>query len=127
MVSPSEEVLTAQREAKLRVPEASRAMRCERYSTLGGERAARSWRGVDDIDGIAELLVEERGQRADYLVVEQPAHHDYGTSWQALRAYGRLAVQTYSAAGQCLKHEQLVRLVDRVAEPLRSAMRSPFR
>jgi nucleotide-binding universal stress UspA family protein len=87
MVSPSEEVLTAQREAELRGAEAHRtgAVRAS-FDTW----AANAPTGLDvawiDIDGIVELLVEERGRRADYLVVEQPAHRDYGTSWQALRA-----------------------------------------
>ena len=88
MVSPSEEVLTAQREAELRSAEEYRAdaVRGDIRHLVRG----RASRGLDcrwiDIDGIAELLVEERGRRADYLVVEQPAQHDYGTSWHALRA-----------------------------------------
>ena len=87
MVSPSEEVLTAHREAELRDAEADRADAVRGVSTPGPPvprpGIAAAW---IDLDGSAELLVEERGRRADYLVVEQPARHDYGTSWQALRA-----------------------------------------
>jgi nucleotide-binding universal stress UspA family protein len=60
-----------------------------RFSTAGCQ-ARTEQAGIKaewiDIDGIAELVVEERGARADFLVVEQPARHDYGTSWNALRA-----------------------------------------
>ena len=87
MVSPSEEVLTAQREAVLRSAEDYRA---EAVRAIFDTWRANAPPGRDvawiDTDGIVELLVEERGRRADYVVVEQPAHHDYGTSWQALRA-----------------------------------------
>ena len=87
MVSPSEEVLTEQREAKLRGLEASRATAVRSvFDTWAANVPAGLSVEWTDIDGIAELLVEERGQRADYLVMEQPARHDYGTSWHALRA-----------------------------------------
>jgi nucleotide-binding universal stress UspA family protein len=87
MVSPSEEVLTAQREAVLRAEEASRAaqVRTVFEGWTSGLPA-----GLDtewtDTDGIAELLVEERGRRADVIVIERPTRHDYATSWHALRA-----------------------------------------
>lgn len=87
MVSPSEEVLTAQREATLRAAEASRVAKVR---TAFDTWAANLPAGLDvewnDMDGIAELLVEERGRRADYIVIEHPSRHDYGTSWHALRA-----------------------------------------
>ena len=87
MVSPSEEVLTTQREAELRGAEADRA---DAVRAVFDTWTANAPPGRDvawiDIDGIVELLVEERGRRSDYLVVEQPAQHEYGTSWQALRA-----------------------------------------
>lgn len=87
-ISRSEEILTEQREAALRAAEASRvdAVREVFDNWAPGARLA----GIDaewlDVDGIPELVVEERGRRADFLVIEQPARHDYGTSWQALRA-----------------------------------------
>jgi nucleotide-binding universal stress UspA family protein len=86
MVSPSEEVLTEQREAELRGLEASRATAVRSvFDTRAADVPATLSIEWTDIDGIAELVVEERGQRADYLVMEQPTRHDYGTSWHALR------------------------------------------
>jgi nucleotide-binding universal stress UspA family protein len=87
-ISQSEEILTEQREAALRAVEATRvdAVRVAFDAWAPGARQA----GIDtdwiDVDGIPELVVEERGRRADFLVIERPAQHDYGTSWQALRA-----------------------------------------
>lgn len=87
LISPSEEVLTGQREEYLHAIEAGRAGKVREVfdawvaTVPTGIRA--DW---IDIDGIAELLVEERGRRADYIVVEQPSRSDYGTSWHALRA-----------------------------------------
>jgi nucleotide-binding universal stress UspA family protein len=87
-VAPSEEILTARREAELRAAEAARAdaVRAIFDSWLPGMEHAGFAAEWIDIDGIAELVVEEHGARADFLVVEQPARHDYGTSWNALRA-----------------------------------------
>ena len=87
LISPSEEVLTEPREEDLRALEAGRAGKVrEVFDTW----AATMPRGVRvqwiDIDGIVELLVEERGRRADYIVMEQPSRSDYGTSGHALRA-----------------------------------------
>jgi nucleotide-binding universal stress UspA family protein len=82
-----EEVLTAQRETMLRDEEARRA---EAVRAVFDAWSAAAPRGIDtewsDVDGIAELLVEERGRRADYLVIEQPVRSDYGASSHALRA-----------------------------------------
>jgi nucleotide-binding universal stress UspA family protein len=87
-VTPSEEILTEQREAELRAAETIRADAVR--AVFDKWLPATEHAGVDaewiDIDGIAELVVEERGGRADFLVVEQPVRHDYGTSWHALRA-----------------------------------------
>jgi len=84
----SEEILTVQREADLRAAEAKRsdAVRTVFDAWLPvAERAGLTAEWLD-IDGIAEQIVEERGSRVDFLVIEQPARHDYGTSWHALRA-----------------------------------------
>lgn len=87
LISPSEEVLTEPREESLRAVEADRA---DKVRAVFDAWAATVPSGVQvewiDTDGIAELLVEERGRRADYIVVEQPSRGDYGTSWHALRA-----------------------------------------
>jgi nucleotide-binding universal stress UspA family protein len=87
MISPSEEVLTASREATLRATEAGRAAQLRTaFDTWDADLPS----GLDvdwiDLDGIAEMLVEDRGRRADFLVVELPTRRDYGTSWHALRA-----------------------------------------
>jgi nucleotide-binding universal stress UspA family protein len=87
MVSPSEEVLTEQREAHLHAAEASRVSRVRTvFDAWSSDVPATIRVEWIDIDGIAELLVEERGRRADYIVVERPSHRDYGISWQATRA-----------------------------------------
>jgi nucleotide-binding universal stress UspA family protein len=87
MIAPSEEVLTAEREAKLRAAEARRAAEVRKAFDAWAEGLpaglATEWL---DVDGIVELLVEERGRRADLLVFKSPARRDYGTSWHALRA-----------------------------------------
>jgi hypothetical protein len=87
-MAQSEEILTAPHEASLRAGEANRANAVR--SVFDAWRPGTEQAGIAadwiDIDGIAELIVEERGSRADFLVLEQPAQHDYGTSWHALRA-----------------------------------------
>lgn len=86
-MSPSEEVLTMQREVELRRSEENRA---DAVRGVFDAWTANAPPGIDvrwiELDGVTDLLVEQHGRRADYLVVEQPAHHDYGPSWQALRA-----------------------------------------
>jgi nucleotide-binding universal stress UspA family protein len=85
LLALSEEVLTTRREADLREVEAERA---RAVRTIFDAWAAALPPGLAtdwiDIDGISELIVEERGRRADWIVIERP--YDYGTSWQALRA-----------------------------------------
>jgi nucleotide-binding universal stress UspA family protein len=87
-IAPSEEILTARREAELRAVEATRsdAVRAFYDAWLPGTEQSGINADWIDIDGNAETVVEERGARADFLVVEQPARRDYGTSWHALRA-----------------------------------------
>ena len=83
----AEEVLTAHREAELREVEAERATAVravfDAWAATLPDAIEPRW---IDTDGIPELVVEEHGQRADYLVVKQPSRHDYGASWQILRA-----------------------------------------
>ena len=87
-ISQSEEILSEQREAELRAAEATRATAVRTAFDAWVQAAQQAGDDAEwiDIDGIPELLVEERGKRADFLVIERPARHDYGTSWQALRA-----------------------------------------
>ncbi|HEY2619500.1 MAG TPA: universal stress protein [Acetobacteraceae bacterium] len=88
MISPSEEVLTAAREATLRAAEAGRAaqLRAVFDTWAAGLPSGSLDSDWIDLDGIAEMLVEDRGRRADFLVIELPTRRDYGTSWHALRA-----------------------------------------
>ena len=87
MVSPSEEVLTEQREATLHAAEADRVAKVRHvFDAWVADMPAAIRTEWIDIDGVAELLVEERGRRADCIVVEQPSRQDYGISWHALRA-----------------------------------------
>ncbi len=87
MVSPGVEALTLEREAALRAQEANRAARVrsvfDAWSAALPSGVVAEWA---DIDGIVELLVEERGRRADFIVIERPTRHDSARSWQALRA-----------------------------------------
>lgn len=87
MISPSEEVLTAEREATLRDAEAKRVAAVRTVFDAWAPTVPSTIK-VDwiDTDGITELVVEERGSRADYLVIEHPARQDYGISWHALRS-----------------------------------------
>ena len=87
LISPSEEVLTAQREAALRDAEADRAAAVRTvFDGWAGSLPAGVGADWIDVDGMAELVVEERGRRADWLVIQPPARRDYGTRWHALRA-----------------------------------------
>ncbi len=87
-VVPSEEILTERREAELRAAEATRAdaVRTVFDAWLPDTEPAGVKAVWIDVDGIAELVVEDRGGRSDFLVVEQPARHDYGAGWHAFRA-----------------------------------------
>jgi nucleotide-binding universal stress UspA family protein len=87
-IAQSEEVLTAEREAELRSAETRRAdsVRTAFDSWLPATEQAGMTVEWIDVVGIAEQLVGEHGRRADFLVVEQPAQQDYGTSWHAIRA-----------------------------------------
>jgi nucleotide-binding universal stress UspA family protein len=39
-----------------------------------------------DTDGIAELVVEDRGRRADFLTIGLPTPQDHASNWRTLRA-----------------------------------------
>jgi nucleotide-binding universal stress UspA family protein len=87
-IVPSEEVLTLQREIEIRALEASRAARIRTVfeawaATTPREGATARWIEVEDM---AEDVVREWGRRADWIVIERPARHDYGTTWHGIRA-----------------------------------------
>jgi nucleotide-binding universal stress UspA family protein len=87
-IGQSEEVLTEQRQAEFDAAEAKRAAGA--LAVFDAWMPATRQAGIEaewiDVDGIAEQIVEERGRRADFLVVGQPAQRDYGTNWHAMRA-----------------------------------------
>src|SRR5581483_9346004 len=78
--------LTAQREETLRAAETERAASLRTSFDAWAANVIGVTTEWIDIDGIVELVVEERGRRADCLVIEQPSRHDYGTCWQILSA-----------------------------------------
>jgi nucleotide-binding universal stress UspA family protein len=87
-IAQSEEVLSEEREAALEAAEAKRAAAV--FTVFNAWLPATQQAGIEtdwiDLEGIAEEIVEERGRRADFLVVGQPARHAYGTDWHAMRA-----------------------------------------
>jgi nucleotide-binding universal stress UspA family protein len=87
-IAQGEQILTAQRESELRAIEARRAAAIQ--AVFDAQLPAMEQAGIEarwlDVDGLAEMVVEERGSRADFLVLEQPIRHDYGPGWRALRA-----------------------------------------
>jgi nucleotide-binding universal stress UspA family protein len=87
-MAQSEEILTAEREAELDAAEAKRAAAA--LVAFNAWLPATQQAGIEaewiDVDGIAQQVVEERGRRADFVVLGQPAQNEYGTSWHAMRA-----------------------------------------
>lgn len=86
-IVPSEEVLTLRREIEIRALEDSRAAAARTVFQAWAETAPRgaTARWIE-VEGMAEHVVREWGRRADWIVVERPAHHDYGTTWHGIRA-----------------------------------------
>ncbi len=84
----SEEVLTLRREIAVRALEASRSAATRTVfqawaATAPQVGAAARW---IEVEGMVEDVVREWGRRADWIVIERPAHRDYGTSWHGVRA-----------------------------------------
>ncbi len=83
----SEEVLTLRRETEIRALEASRAAAARAMFHAWAETtplgATARW---IEVEGMAEEVVREWGRRADWIVVERPARHEYGTTWHGIRA-----------------------------------------
>jgi nucleotide-binding universal stress UspA family protein len=86
-ILPSEEVLTLRREAEIRAIEASRAANARTIFDAWAETTppGATARCIE-VEGLAEYVVSDWGRRADWIVVEQPAHHDYGTTWHGIHA-----------------------------------------
>jgi len=87
-ILPSEEVLTRGKEARLRAQEEARVAALKAIfdawnATAEAPRSAANWL---DIEAAAPGLIVEWGRRADLIVLERPAHRDYGATWQAVPA-----------------------------------------
>lgn len=86
-IVPSEEVLTLRREGEIRAREASRAAAVRAVFDAWAETAplgaTAQW---VEVEGMAEDVVRDWGRRADWIVVERPARHDYGTTWHGIHA-----------------------------------------
>jgi hypothetical protein len=80
----TEEVLTREKEARLRAGEAARAAALKSIFESSNTRdETADWL---DIEGDAHDLIVGWGRRADLIVLERPGQHRYSTSWQALPA-----------------------------------------
>jgi len=86
-IVPSEEVLTLQRETEIRAIEAARAAAARTVFHAWAETTPRgaTARWIE-VEGMTENVVREWGRRADWIVLERPMRHDYGTTWHGLRA-----------------------------------------
>jgi nucleotide-binding universal stress UspA family protein len=83
-ILPSEEVLTRDKEARLRAGETARAADLKAiFDAWNTTEGTADWL---DIEAGSRDLVVERGKRADLIVLERPGQHQYGISWQALPA-----------------------------------------
>jgi len=87
-VMQSEEVLTEQREAELVAAETARAAAVRPAFDAWEPLAKQAGLEVEwiDVDGMPEQVVEERGKRADFLVIQRPTQDNYGVGWQAMHA-----------------------------------------
>jgi nucleotide-binding universal stress UspA family protein len=83
----TEEVLTEEQEQKIRHRENDRAAALHRLfeSWAAGHRGDPAPRWLDE-EGMTEALVKKWGERADYIVVGQPAVHGDGTEYDALHS-----------------------------------------
>jgi nucleotide-binding universal stress UspA family protein len=87
-IMPTEEVLTADKAARLRAQETARVAALKAsfdawIATAGGADGATEW---IETEALPRDLVAEWGRRADIIVVERPERRDRGTTWQALPA-----------------------------------------
>ncbi|HKN08689.1 MAG TPA: hypothetical protein VJ376_04300, partial [Pseudomonadota bacterium] len=81
-ILPSEEVLTRGKEARLRTQEEARVAALRAIfdawnATAEAPRGAANWL---DIEAVSPGLIVEWGRWADLIVLERPAHRDYGAT-----------------------------------------------
>jgi nucleotide-binding universal stress UspA family protein len=87
-IVPSEEVLTATRERRIRNEESQRANTLKQifeswYRTSLAPSVTVEWA---DKEGLADLLVDEWGQRADFIVLKRPMDHQLDQERRAVHA-----------------------------------------
>jgi nucleotide-binding universal stress UspA family protein len=84
----TEEVLTRAKEARLRAQESTRVAALKATFDAWNATTRRPTGSVEwfDVEAVAHDLIVEWGRRADFIVLERPGNHDYGTTWQALPA-----------------------------------------
>jgi nucleotide-binding universal stress UspA family protein len=87
-IVPSEEVLTAPREQRIRDEEARRAEALKQAfdawsRTVSAPALTAEWA---DIEGPADRLVSEWGQRADFIVLKRPTDHQMEQERRAIHA-----------------------------------------
>jgi nucleotide-binding universal stress UspA family protein len=87
-ILPSEEVLTRDKEARLRAQEETRVSSLKTTFDAWNARANGPRGGADwiDIEAVIRGPTIEWGRRADLIVLERPGRRDYGATWQALPA-----------------------------------------
>lgn len=87
-ILPSEQVLTRDKETRLRAQEAARVAALRAIFDMWQATAARPAGATEwfDIEAVARDLVVERGRRADFIVLERPGQHEHDPTWQTLPA-----------------------------------------
>jgi nucleotide-binding universal stress UspA family protein len=87
-IVPPEEILTRQRERRIRNEESQRADTLKQIFD-GWSLSAQATNVVTewtDIEGLADQLVEEWGQRADFIVLKRPMDHQLDQERRAIHA-----------------------------------------
>lgn len=87
-ILPSEELLTREKEARLRAQEETRvaALKAAFDAWNAAEEEVHGVADWIDIEAVAYDLIVDWGRRADFIVLERPGRRDYGATWQALPA-----------------------------------------
>src|SRR5664279_5320728 len=78
----TEEVLTRDKEARLRAAEATRVAALKAiFESWTATYGAADWL---DVEAVAQDLIAEWGRRADLIILEQPGQHRFATTGQVL-------------------------------------------
>jgi nucleotide-binding universal stress UspA family protein len=87
-ILPTEEVLTAERAARIRAREAERSARLRAaFEVWAGSLRTEGVRAVfDDVESLAGSAIRERGSRADVIVLPRPEGRDHAAAEQEIHA-----------------------------------------